>query len=377
MERRVSGKPESSKSESSKSESSKPESSNPFGAHPRLASEYVLLLGTHMKTIAALMWVALGMASTALPGAAWSQASTGSLGFPAKPVRIVVPSAPGGGIDATARVVAAKLQEYWGQSVLIENRAGASMIIGADYVAKSPADGYTLLVAHDGTMSMNPVVFKSLPYDPQKDFAPISLLTEAPLVALVHPGTGFNSIQELVSYARANPGKLNHATGGTATLLALELFNALAGTRITSVPYKGAAPALASVMAGETQLAFADIGSGAPTIKSGKVTVLGVATLARTKLYPAWPTIADSGVAGYETRTWIAAFAPAGTGSEVIEKIGNDMRRALADPDIRQRFQGINFEVVGSSGAELAKTMRADTEKWGRLIRERNISIAQ
>jgi tripartite-type tricarboxylate transporter receptor subunit TctC len=307
----------------------------------------------------------------AFPGAAWSQA------FPSKPVRIIVPSAPGGSIDANARILSARLQDYWGQSVLVENRAGASMIIGAEYVAKSPADGYTLLVAHDGTMSMNPVVFKPLSYDPERDFVPISLLTEAPLVAFVHPGTGFNSIQDLATFARANPGKLNHASGGTATLLALELFNALAGTQITSVPYKGAAPALASVMAGETQLAFADIGSGAATIKSGKVKVLGVATMNRSKIYPDWPTITGSGVPGYETRTWVAAFAPAGTPPAVVEKIGNDMRRALAEPDIRQRFQGINLEVVASSAAELGKVMRADTEKWGRLIRERNIRIAQ
>ena len=302
--------------------------------------------------------------------------TAGAQAFPAKPVRIIVPSAPGGGIDASARIVAGKVQDYWGQSVLVENRAGASMIIGSEMVAKAAPDGYTLLVAHDGAMAMNPVVFRPLSYDPQKDFAPISLLTMAPLVAMVHPGTGFTSIGDMVAWARANPGKLNHASGGTATLLAMELFSALAGVQMTSVPYKGAAPALTSVMAGETQVAFADIGSGAAALKSGKVRVLGVATLSRSKLFPEWPTIADSGVPGYETRTWFAAFAPAGTPADIVERIGNDMRRALGEADIRQRFQGLNLEVVGSSGEELARIMRTDTEKWGRLIRERNIKIA-
>ena len=305
-----------------------------------------------------------------LPAQALAQA------YPAKPVRIIVPSAPGGGIDASARIVGGKVQDYWGQSVLVENRAGASMIIGSEMVAKAAPDGYTLLVAHDGAMAMNPVVFRPLSYDPQKDFAPISLLTMAPLVAMVHPGTGFNTVADMVAWAKANPGKLNHASGGTATLLAMELFSALAGVQMTSVPYKGAAPALTSVMAGETQVAFADIGSGAAALKSGKVRVLGVATLSRSKLYPEWPTISDSGVPGYETRTWFAAFAPAGTPADIVERIGNDMRRALGEADIRQRFQGLNLEVVGSSGEELARVMRADTEKWGRLIRERNIKIS-
>jgi tripartite-type tricarboxylate transporter receptor subunit TctC len=318
--------------------------------------------------ISKILFVLLSLVAAA---AAWGQP------FPVKPVRIIVPSAPGGGIDASARITAGRLQEMWGQTVLIENRAGASMVIGAEAAAKSAPDGYTLLVAHDGTMSMNPVVFPSLPYDPQRDFLPLSLLSAAPLVALVHPSTGFNSIQDLIAFARANPGKLNHASGGTATLLALELFNAMADTRITHVPYKGAAPAFASLMAGETQLAFGDIGSAAATLKSGKVKVLGIATPQRSKLYPEWPTIAESGLPGYETSTWIAAFAPSGSPAEVVAKISADMRRALADPGVRGRFRALNFEVVGSTPEELTRTMRADTEKWGRLVRERNIKIVQ
>lgn len=297
--------------------------------------------------------------------------------FPGKPVRIIVPTAPGGGIDSTARVIGGKLQEYWGQSVIVENRAGASMIIGAEAAAKSPPDGYTLLVAHDGTMAMNPVIFPTLPYDPQRDFAPVSILTMAPLVVMVNPSTGFNSAQDLVAYARANPGKLNHATGGGATQLALELFNAMAVTRITSVPYKGAAPAFASLMAGETQLAIGDVGSAASTLKSGKVKVLGLATLERSPRFADWPTVSESGIPGYETRTWIAAFAPAGTPGDIIARISADMRRAAAEPAVRERLQGINFDVVGSTPDELARTLRVDSEKWARLVRERNIKFSQ
>ena len=297
--------------------------------------------------------------------------------FPTKAVRIVVPAAPGGGIDATARVVGAKLSELWGQPALVENRAGGSMIIGAEAAARSAPDGYTLLAAHDGTMSMNPVVFPKLSYDPQRDFVPLSLMTSAPLMLAVHPSIGVSSLQEFIGYARANPGKLNHATGGTATLLALELFKAFANVDIASVNYKGLGPANTSLLAGETQLGFPDLGSGAAALRSGKLRLLAVAAPQRSKFFPQVPTFAEAGLPGYETRTWIAAFAPAGTPADIAAKLGNDIRRALAAPEVRDRLEALNFDVVASSSDELARTVRADTEKWDRLIRERGIKLAQ
>ena len=297
--------------------------------------------------------------------------------FPARPVRFIVPSSPGGGIDSTARVVTAKLSEIWGQSAVVENRAGGSMIIGAEAAAKSTPDGYTLFVAHDGTMSMNPVVFPKLPYDPQRDFAPLSLMTAAPLMLAVHPSIGVNSVRELIAYAHANPGKLNHATGGTATLLALELFKAFANVDIASVNYKGLGPANASLLAGETQLGFPDLGSGAAALRSGRLRLLAVADSRRSKFFPNVPTFAEAGLPGYESRTWVAAFAPAATPPEIAAKIGNDIRRALAAPEVRERLEALNFDVVASSADELAGTVRADTEKWGRLIRERGIKLGQ
>ncbi|MFN0304127.1 MAG: Bug family tripartite tricarboxylate transporter substrate binding protein [Burkholderiales bacterium] len=298
-------------------------------------------------------------------------------GYPNRAVRIIVPTAPGGSIDITARTVANKLGELWGQSVVIENRAGASMIIGAELAAKSTPDGYTVFVAHDGTMSINPVVFSSLPYRPHKDFIPLSLMTSAPLVIMADPAIGVDSLQELISYARANPGKLNHATGGSATLLALELFNSIAKVNIVSVPYKGAAQAIKSILAGETQVCIADTASAAAVLRSGKVKPLAVTSARRFDLFPDLPTATDSGAPDYVTRTWIAAFAPAGTPADIVNALGEDIRRVLRTPEVRERFASINMEVHATSASELTRTMDADTERWDRLIRERGIKLTK
>ena len=320
-----------------------------------------------------MQWIVRGI----VMAAALVSLAAAAQGFPARPVRFIVPAAPGGGMDSTARVVTARLSEIWGQSAVVENRAGGSMIIGAEAAAKSPPDGYSLFIAHDGTMSMNPVVFPRLPYDPQRDFAPLSLMTAAPLMLAVHPSVGVNSVRELIAYARANPGRLNHSTGGTATLLALELFKAFANVDIASINYKGLGPANTSLLAGETQLGFPDLGSGAAALRSGKLRLLAVAAAERSKFFPNVPTFAQAGLPGYETRTWVAAFAPAATPPEIAAKIGNDIRRALAAPEVRERLEALNFDVIASSADELARTMRADTEKWGRLIRERGIKLGQ
>jgi tripartite-type tricarboxylate transporter receptor subunit TctC len=208
---------------------------------------------------------ALAIAVLGLPRATQAQ------GFPERTVRIIVPTAPGGSIDTTARVVAGKLAELWGKPVVIENRAGAAMIIGTEAAAKAAPDGYTLLVAHDGTMAMNPVVYPNLGYHSQRDFEPVALLTSIPEVVLVNEGVPAKSIRELVALAKANPGKLNHASGGTATLLALELFKAMAGVDITSIPFRGGAPAVTGVMSGDTQLIFADLATANAGMQSGKL----------------------------------------------------------------------------------------------------------
>jgi tripartite-type tricarboxylate transporter receptor subunit TctC len=313
------------------------------------------------------------LAATLLPGA---QPASGQ-SYPERAVRIIVPTAPGGSIDTTARVVSAKLAELWGKPVVIENRPGAAMIIGAEAAAKSAPDGYTLLVAHDGTMAMNPVVYPNLPYQSQRDFEPVALLTSIPEVVLVHAAVPAKSIRELVAHAKANPGKLNHASGGTATLLALELFKAMAGVDIASIPFRGAAPAVTGTMAGETQIIFADLASANAGMQSGKLRTLAVTTLKRVPQLPEIPTIDESGVPGYDVATWIGAFAPAGTPKTILGKIEADIKQALAAADVRGKLEALRMEIRSGTAEEMRALLAGDIVKWGRLVKEKNIKIAQ
>jgi tripartite-type tricarboxylate transporter receptor subunit TctC len=297
--------------------------------------------------------------------------------YPERSVRIIVPTAPGGSIDTTARVVAGKLAELWGKAVVIENRPGAAMIIGAEAAARSPPDGYTLLVAHDGTMAMNPVVYPNLVYHSQRDFEPISLLTSIPEVLLVHAALPARSVNELIAIARARPGKLNHASGGTATLLALELFKAMAGIDVTSVPFRGGAPAVTAVMAGEIEMIFADLATANAGMASGKLRTLAVTTRQRVERLAEVPTIDESGVPGYDVATWIGAFAPAGTPNAITGKIGADMRAALTMPEVKGKLEALSMEIRGGSSEELRRLLAADMAKWGRLVKEKNIQVAQ
>jgi tripartite-type tricarboxylate transporter receptor subunit TctC len=297
--------------------------------------------------------------------------------FPERTVRIIVPTAAGGSIDTTARVIAGKLAELWGKPVVIENRPGASMIIGAEAAAKSAPDGYTLLVAHDGTMAMNPVVYPNLAYHSQRDFEPVALLTAIPEVLLVNETVPAKSIQDLIALAKANPGKLNHATGGTATLLALELFKAMAGVDIASIPFRGGAPAVTGVMSGETQMIFADLATANAGMQSGKLRTLAVTTLKRVPRLPDVPTINESGVPGYDVATWIGAFAPAGTARAIVDKIEAGIKEALAAPEVRAKLEALSMEIKSGASADMRAVLAGDIGKWGRLVKDKNIQIAQ
>jgi tripartite-type tricarboxylate transporter receptor subunit TctC len=297
--------------------------------------------------------------------------------YPERAVRIIVPTAPGGSIDTTARVVAGKLAELWGKPVVIENRPGASMIIGAEAAAKSAADGYTLLVAHDGTMAMNPVVYPNLAYHSQRDFEPVALLTSIPEVLLVNESVPAKSVRELIALAKASPGRLNHASGGTATLLALELFKAMAGVDITSIPFRGAVPAVTGTMSGETQLIFADLASAHAGMQSGKLRTLAVTTSQRVARLPDVPTIHEAGVPGYDVTTWVGAFAPAGTPRAITGKIEADIKQALATPEVRAKLEAVSMEVRSGASEEMRALLAGDMAKWGRLVQEKNIRIAQ
>jgi tripartite-type tricarboxylate transporter receptor subunit TctC len=315
--------------------------------------------------------------STVAAAAVASLAPACAQTYPERSVRIIVPTAPGGSIDTTARVVAAKLAELWGKPVVIENRPGAAMIIGAEAAARSPPDGYTLLVAHDGTMAMNPVVYPSLAYHSVRDFEPVALLTSIPEVLLVHETVPARSIKELIAIAKARPGKLNHASGGTATLLALELFKAMAGIDVTSIPFRGGAPAVTAVMAGEIEMIFADLATANAGMASGKLRTLAVTTRQRPARLPDVPTIDESGVPGYDVATWIGAFAPAGTPNAITSKIEADMRAALTTPEVKGKLEALSMEVRRGSREELRALLAADMAKWGRLVQEKNIQVAQ
>jgi tripartite-type tricarboxylate transporter receptor subunit TctC len=306
--------------------------------------------------------------------AAGAQAASAET-FPSRTVKIIVPTAPGGAIDTTARVVAEKLQAKWGKPVVIENKPGAAMRIGAELAAKSPADGYTLLVAHDGTMAMNPVVYPDLPYDPVKDFAPVALISSIPEVIMVNKSVPAHSLQELIALAKREPGKLNHATGGTATLLSLELLKAMAGIDITSVKYNGGAPAVRAVIGGEVQVIIADISTGGPGLQSNNVRPLAVTTLQRVKQYPNLPTFDQSGVKGYDVQTWMGMFAPAKTPKDVLAKIEADVKEAVGSADVRDRLEKIGMTVRSGTAAEMKQVLATDIAKWGKLVRERNIKI--
>ncbi len=297
--------------------------------------------------------------------------------WPQRTVKIVVPTAPGGSIDLLARRVAVHLQQKWGQSVIVENRAGAAMRIGTDAVAKAAPDGYTILFAHDGAMAMNAAVFKSLSYNPEKDFAPLAMMASLPLVLIVNEKLPVNNLQELVAYARANPGKLNHASGGTATLLALELFKAHADLDIKSVPFMGGSTTVNAVMSGTVELLIADVSTAAPALQSPQVKLLGVSTLERQKVLPDVPTFDEQGVKGYEVRTWIGAFAPAATPKAVVDRLEAGITEVMRIPEVRQSVETAGLIALDSGAQIMRDRVSSDIKKWVTLVKERNLQFDQ
>ncbi|MEI8151955.1 MAG: tripartite tricarboxylate transporter substrate binding protein [Hyphomicrobiales bacterium] len=304
-----------------------------------------------------------------------STALASAQGFPERAVKIIVPTAPGGSIDTTARVIAERLQAKWGEPVVIENRAGAAMRIGAEAVQKSPADGYTLLVAHDGTMAINPLVFADLPYDPQKDFVPLGLVVSIPEALMLNKDLPANSVVELIALAKKEPGKLTHASGGSATLLALELFKAMAGIDIRSIPYRGGAPAVTATISGETSMIIADLTTGSAGLQSDRIRTLAVTSKERSKKYPDVPTLDEAGVKGYEVNTWIGFFAPAGTPKEAAATIEAAIKEAVAQPEVRARFESTGAVVRSGGADEMRQLLAADVAKWAKLVKEKNIAL--
>jgi tripartite-type tricarboxylate transporter receptor subunit TctC len=304
-------------------------------------------------------------AAAALPLAAPAQGA-----FPSKPLRIVVPFAPGGSTDAIARLIAVKLGEQLGQSVVVENKAGANSIIGTGDVAKAAPDGHTLLVVTP-SLTINPFVVARMPYDAARDLAPVTLISRSPYMVGVSNEVPAANMRELVAYAKANPGKLSYASGGNGTgaHLTTEAFKMAAGIDMVHVPYKGTGVALPDLVAGRVALIFDVEPVIGPMARDRRLRAFAITGAQRSPTAPDVPTMAEAGVPGFVTGSWIGMFAPAGTPPEVVQRLQQEVRRALQAPDVAERMRGFGAESVASTPAEFAAHLRAETERWGAVAR--------
>jgi tripartite-type tricarboxylate transporter receptor subunit TctC len=308
-------------------------------------------------------------AAAALGALAASQAF--AQGYPTKPVKMIVPFPPGGPTDVQARIVAQKLGESLGQPVVIDNRGGAGGMLGSDIAAKSAPDGYTLLMGASGPHAVGVLTRKEPPYDPLKDFTPLSLVSYSPLMLVVHPSVKANSVQELIALAKSQPGKLNYGSFGNGTMahFAGELFKLQAGVDIVHVPYKGTAPALADLLAGQIPMMFDTIITSLPHVKSGRLRGLAVTKSTRSQAVPELPTVAEAGLPGFQAVSWIGLMGPANMPKDIVDRISNEMVKMLGDPALRQKLIDAGAEPVGSSAAEFAAHMKAEMERWEPVVK--------
>jgi tripartite-type tricarboxylate transporter receptor subunit TctC len=302
-------------------------------------------------------------------------AATHAQVYPSKPIRMIVAYPPGGGTDIVGRMVAQKLGETLERSVVVENRGGASGNIGTELAARAAPDGYTILMGNVAPNAINVSLFKNLPFDPVADFAPVSLVASTPNILVTHPSTPARTVREVIALARAKPGTLNFASAGvgSSSHLAGELFRVLAGADIVHVPYKGAGPAMVDVLSGRVQLYFATLPAAMPHLKSGKLAAVAVTSAARSRARPDLPTIAESGVPGYEASTWYGLLAPAHTPGAALARLHEATVKVLADPAFREKLADQGFEPVGDSPEEFAAYIKSEIAKWGKLIRDAGI----
>jgi tripartite-type tricarboxylate transporter receptor subunit TctC len=313
------------------------------------------------RVLAAFALAAGGMATGVT---VWAQA------YPAKPVRLVVAFPAGGGIDSVTRLLGPKLSDALGQQMVIDNRAGASGNIGTDFVAKSAPDGYTVLMAYASHAS-NAALFDKLPYDTVKDFQPVSLIGAVPHILLVNPSMPVKTVPELVKLAKARPGEINYSTPGNGTPLhlATELLAFIAGMKLTHIPYKGAQPAMVSTIAGETQLTITTMVVATPLMNAGRLRGVAVLNDKRVASFPSLPTVAESGLKGTESNSWYGMLVPAGTPRPVVDRLHGAMVKALAAPDIKQKFAEQTVEISGSTPEEFDKYIRAEIAKWSKVVK--------
>lgn len=311
--------------------------------------------------------------------AACALATGGALAqaYPSKPIRMIVGFPPGGGTDVVARVICQKLTEWWGQAVTVENRAGATGTIGADVVAKSAPDGYTLLMGHVNSTGIAPNLFKKLPYDPIKDFAAIAYVGYVPNVLAVHPSVAAKSVKELVALAKSKPGQMNYASSGNGSTqhLAGELFKQLTGTDIVHVPYKGSGDAIKDLLAGVVAMNFDTMPPVLPHIQAGKLRGLAISTPQRLPQLPDVPTFAEEGITGFDVTNWYGVMAPAGTPREIVLKLNADINKAMQVPEVRARLEAVGTQLREQSAAEFEAYMKAEVVKYAKLIRDTGVRI--
>ena len=323
-----------------------------------------------------VIWMALALTGPALA----QQKQPGELAgdYPSKPIRLIVPSAPGGGTDIVARVVAQGLSEAWKQTVVVDNRGGAGGIAGVTVAAKASApDGYTLLLGSNGHLSFAPAVNRQLPYDPQKDLAPVSLVAAQPFVVGVYAGLPVNSLKEFIALAKSRPGSITYGSGGTgsASHLGTELLMLTAGFSMLHVPYKGTGPGMTALMSGELQCMLAGLATVMPQTKSGKVKALAVTGAKRSTVAPDVPTVAEAGVPGYEFIVWYGMMAPGGTPRAIITKLNAQIARVLKSPSTNERYAAAGLEPISNTPEEFAAQLKREIPQWKKVAKDANIHV--
>ncbi len=315
--------------------------------------------------------IAAAAACALLPGLAAAQA------FPSKPITIIVPFAAGGTTDILARIIAQGMGAELGQSVVVDNRAGAGGNIGGQVAARAPADGYTLFMGTVGTHAINAALYKKMPFDPIKDFAPLTRVANVPNLLVANPAQPFKTVQELIAYAKANPGKINFGSSGSGSSIHLsgELFKSMAKVDMQHVPYKGSAPAVTDLLGNQIAIMFDNMPSAIQHVRSGKLRAIAVTTAKRSPELPDVPTIAESGVPGYEATSWFGMFAPAATPAPVVAQLNATIVKVLAQPDIRKKLAEQGAEAAGETPAQFADFIQKESVKWGRVVKESGASV--
>ncbi len=298
-----------------------------------------------------------------------------SQSWPGKPIRVITPFTAGSAVDTIARVLGQQMAEQLGQPVVIDNRTGANGIIGTEAAVKSPADGYTLLLANDAILAANPALYAKLPYDPLRDLVPVTLVSSVPLILVVHPSLPARNVKELIALARSRPGQLNFASGGTGSAqhLPMELLQSMAGVKMVHVAYKGLGPALQDVMGGHVPVMFAGMSNVVPFAKENKVRLIAISTARRSPALPEVPTVAESGLPGFAYAAWNGFLVPTGTSPAIVKRLNSEIVRALASPEVRAKLAPLGFELIGAGPDEFASLIRTDLDRIGRIVRDAGI----